>query len=108
LAQALGTLATRHVDLLRGYGSYLANVLDHLEGFGNAQLQQVFSMFAALTARQPAAVAAAAAVAAGRAGASGSGAGARGFRQLQELWQLLLAWLEKVNACITACMSQQQ
>jgi hypothetical protein len=52
--QALSTLASRHVELLWGYSSYLANILDHLEGFSNAQLQQVFSMFAALTARPPA------------------------------------------------------
>lgn len=67
--QALSTLASRHVGLLRGYSSYLANILDHLEGFSNTQLQQVFSMFAALTARTPAAAAAA--------GASGSAG--RGF-----------------------------
>lgn len=58
LLQALATLATRHVGLLRGYSSYLANILDHLEGFSNTQLQQVFSMFAYLTARTPAATAA--------------------------------------------------
>lgn len=66
--QALSTLASRHVGLLHGYSSYLANILDHLEGFSNTQLQQVFSMFAALTARTPAARAAAAAGASGSAG----------------------------------------
>lgn len=69
--QALSTLAAEHCSLLRGYSSYMANILDHLEGFCNAQLQQVFAMFAALTARQPAAAAAA-----GGAGATSSAAGA--------------------------------
>jgi hypothetical protein len=73
--QALGTLASRHVGLLRGYSSYLANVLDHLEGFSNKQLQQVFNMFAALTAREPAASAAAAAAAGGAGGSSSAAAG---------------------------------
>lgn len=52
--QALSSLAVSHRLLLSQYSSYLANVLDHLEGFTNRQLQQVFGMFAALTAVQPA------------------------------------------------------
>jgi hypothetical protein len=51
--QALGVLARRHKPLLAQYSSYLANVLDHLDAFTDSQLGQVFSMFAALTAKQP-------------------------------------------------------
>jgi hypothetical protein len=55
LPQALASLAAAHRPLLAQYSSYLANVLDHLEGFSDSQLHQVFAMFAALTAVQPAA-----------------------------------------------------
>lgn len=97
--QALGTLASRHVGLLRGYSSYLANILDHLEGFSNKQLQQVFSMFAALTAREPAASAAAAAGGAGGAGGSSSAAGAQ--------WLILCQqWLCQVNTAALSCVLQ--
>lgn len=51
--QVLSSLAARHVAVLRQYSGYLGNILDHLEGFSNSQLQQVFAMFAALTAREP-------------------------------------------------------
>jgi hypothetical protein len=52
-AQALATLAVSHRALLAQYSSYLANVLDHLEGFSDSQLRQVFATFAAVTAVQP-------------------------------------------------------
>jgi hypothetical protein len=55
LLQALAALAVSHRALLAQYSSYLANVLDHLEGFSDSQLRQVFAMFAALTAVQPSA-----------------------------------------------------
>lgn len=92
--QALGTLASRHVELLRGYSSYLANILDHLEGFSNTQLQQVFSMFAALTARPPAAYAAAAAGASGSAagGIVVAGMGGRLYNCLRYTTPSLLGW----------------
>ncbi|WIA09029.1 hypothetical protein OEZ85_008443 [Tetradesmus obliquus] len=71
--QALSALAAAHRPLLGQYSSYLANVLDHLEGFSDSQLRQVFAMFAALTAVQPAA-----------ASSSSSAAAAAGGTQLQD------------------------
>eukprot|EP00878_Enallax_costatus_P024090 GHUV01025681.1.p1 GENE.GHUV01025681.1~~GHUV01025681.1.p1 ORF type:complete len:600 (+),score=218.23 GHUV01025681.1:550-2349(+) len=73
--QALSVLARQHRSLLSQYSSYLANILDHLETFTNSQLQQVFSMFAALTAAQPAGAAG---------GSSSSSAVAVGGTRLQD------------------------
>lgn len=53
--QALCELATNHTALLSRYGTFLANILDHLESFSDEQLKAVFDMFAALTASSSAA-----------------------------------------------------
>ncbi|KAF6266710.1 Fanconi anaemia protein FancD2 nuclease-domain-containing protein [Scenedesmus sp. NREL 46B-D3] len=76
--QALANLAVSQRPLLAQYSSYLANVLDHLEGFSNSQLRQVFAMFAALTAVQPAA------------GSSSSSAAAAGGTRLQDELQITI------------------
>lgn len=47
--QALCKLASEHTRVLSTFGSYLANLLDYLESFDDAQLEQVFDMFGALT-----------------------------------------------------------
>lgn len=49
LPQALLALARGHTALLARFGAFLASILDHLEGFSDSQLRQVFDMFAALT-----------------------------------------------------------
>jgi hypothetical protein len=51
--QALSCLASRHRPLLAQYGSFLSQLLDHLEALSDAQLGCVFGMLVALT--QPAA-----------------------------------------------------
>jgi hypothetical protein len=45
----LSRLASRHRPLLAQYGSFLSQLLDHLEGLSDAQLGCVFSMLVALT-----------------------------------------------------------
>lgn len=47
--QVLLLLARRQTSLLSRFGAFLASILDHLECFSDAQLRQVFEMFAALT-----------------------------------------------------------
>eukprot|EP00775_Hariotina_reticulata_P013726 gene13726-13848_t len=78
--QALGELARSHKPLLAQYSSYLANVLDHLDAFTDGQLGRVFSMFAALTAKQPGQQATA-----GEGASSSAGSAAGGSRLEDEL-----------------------
>ncbi|GBF89136.1 hypothetical protein Rsub_01853 [Raphidocelis subcapitata] len=75
--EALLQLARRDAPLLARFGAFLASTLDHLECFSDAQLRQLFEMFAALTAP--------AAAAAGGGGGSRAGGGGEGGRFEDEL-----------------------